>query len=133
MHHSTSFPAAPPRFKLNKLKVVEAIDYCAELWPGITQYFVCKAFYFADKEHFQDRLAALELSNFEASFIKHTSFIDTTRLEPIDSDNRVHDALSDKDRCLGAISPSLRRRIVDAVESHGALPPMLHQLVVDGE
>lgn len=47
-------PSAPPRFRLDKLKVVEAIDYCARLWPGITTYFVCKAFYFADKDHFQD-------------------------------------------------------------------------------
>ncbi|RUV07437.1 DUF4065 domain-containing protein [Mesorhizobium sp. M1A.F.Ca.IN.020.03.2.1] len=47
-------PQAPPRFRLDKFKTIEAIDYCARLWPGITTYFVCKAFYFADKEHFQD-------------------------------------------------------------------------------
>jgi uncharacterized phage-associated protein len=48
------FRSAPPRFKLDKFKSVEAIDFCARTWPGITTYFVCKTFYFADKEHFQD-------------------------------------------------------------------------------
>jgi len=44
----------PVRFALNKEKCVEAIDFIATQWPGITQYFICKTFYFADKQHFVD-------------------------------------------------------------------------------
>jgi hypothetical protein len=44
----------PIRFKLNKVKSIEAIDFIASEWKGITQYFVCKTFYFSDKEHFLD-------------------------------------------------------------------------------
>lgn len=44
----------PIQFKLNKAKSVEAIDFLASQWPGITQYFLGKIFYFADKEHYLD-------------------------------------------------------------------------------
>ncbi len=47
-------PKHPVRFSLNKEKCIEAIDFVATQWPGITQYFICKTFYFADKQHFVD-------------------------------------------------------------------------------
>lgn len=42
------------RFRLNWRKCVEGIDFIAKLKPGITQYYIGKIFYFADKEHFLD-------------------------------------------------------------------------------
>lgn len=42
------------RFKLNWLKTIEAIDLLARLKDGITQYYVGKLLYFADKEHLLD-------------------------------------------------------------------------------
>lgn len=42
------------RFKLNLKKCIEGIDFLAQARPGLTQYFICKVFYFADKEHLLD-------------------------------------------------------------------------------
>lgn len=42
------------RFDLDWQKCIEGIDYVASLQPGITQYYIGKIFYFADKEHFLD-------------------------------------------------------------------------------
>ena len=46
--------AAPIRFRLNKQRSVEAIDLLAQAWPGITQYYIGKTFFFADRDHFLD-------------------------------------------------------------------------------
>jgi uncharacterized phage-associated protein len=42
------------RFTLDWRKCVEGIDAVARALPGVTQYYVGKIFYFADKEHFLD-------------------------------------------------------------------------------
>lgn len=42
------------RLNLNPRKTVQAIDLVAQQWHGITQYFLCKVMYFADKEHALD-------------------------------------------------------------------------------
>ena len=42
------------RLNLHREKTVQAIDYVAQTWPGVTQYFVCKIMYVADKEHCLD-------------------------------------------------------------------------------
>lgn len=42
------------RFALDRPKCIEGIDFVASLYPGITQYYIGKIFYFADKEHFLD-------------------------------------------------------------------------------
>jgi uncharacterized phage-associated protein len=42
------------RLSLDRHKAVEAIDYVAREWPGVTQYYLCKIMYFADKEHCLD-------------------------------------------------------------------------------
>lgn len=42
------------RFKLNIDKIIEGMQLLAEHQPGITQYYVGKVFFFADKEHFLD-------------------------------------------------------------------------------
>jgi uncharacterized phage-associated protein len=42
------------RLRLDWRKVVEGVDFLAQRWPGITQYYIGKVFYFADKEHCLD-------------------------------------------------------------------------------
>lgn len=42
------------RFRINWDKAIEAIDLLARHKPGITQYYVGKICYFADKEHLLD-------------------------------------------------------------------------------
>lgn len=42
------------RLNLNRNKAVQAVDYIARKWPRVTQYYVCKILYFADKEHCLD-------------------------------------------------------------------------------
>jgi hypothetical protein len=44
----------PPRFRFRPEKAAEAIDFIAREQPGITQYFVGKFLYLADKAHFLD-------------------------------------------------------------------------------
>ncbi|MEQ1715723.1 MAG: Panacea domain-containing protein, partial [Hyphomicrobium sp.] len=42
------------RFRINWAKVVEAIDFVATLKPGVTQYYIGKILFFADREHLLD-------------------------------------------------------------------------------
>ena len=46
--------ALPPRFTFRPDKASEAIDLIARARPGITQYFIGKLLYLADKAHFLD-------------------------------------------------------------------------------
>lgn len=43
-----------PDLALDCRKAVEAVDFVAQKWRGVTQYYVCKIMYFADKEHCLD-------------------------------------------------------------------------------
>ncbi len=42
------------RFELNERKCLEGIQFLAAAKPGITQYYIGKVFFFADKAHFLD-------------------------------------------------------------------------------
>jgi uncharacterized phage-associated protein len=42
------------RLRLDSAKTVEAIDFLAREWPGITQYYLGKVLYFADRDHCLD-------------------------------------------------------------------------------
>ena len=42
------------RFKLNLEKCIQGISFLAKHRPGITQYYVGKVFFFADREHLLD-------------------------------------------------------------------------------
>jgi uncharacterized phage-associated protein len=42
------------RLRLDRDKAVQAVDYIAQQWPGVTQYYICKVLYFADKWHCLD-------------------------------------------------------------------------------
>jgi uncharacterized phage-associated protein len=53
MRYMTNQPRVT-RLSLDRHKAVEAIDFVAREWPGVTQYYLCKIMYFADKEHCLD-------------------------------------------------------------------------------
>lgn len=42
------------RFKFNWEKAIQAIDFIAQKQPGVTQYYVSKIMFFADREHVLD-------------------------------------------------------------------------------
>jgi uncharacterized phage-associated protein len=42
------------RFRLDERKSIEGVQLLARLKPGITQYYVSKVFFFADRAHFLD-------------------------------------------------------------------------------
>lgn len=48
------YPQAMTRFRVNWPKVIEAIDFIASRKPGVTQYYIGKIFFFADREHLLD-------------------------------------------------------------------------------
>lgn len=97
---------------------------------------ICPAtnrFYFVNSEPPQFRKArelAVSITNFEAHFLSHTSFVDTTNLLTIRS-TLVSGALLDEERHHGSIAPSLRQRIRDAAQSHNVLTSDDLALVVD--
>ena len=42
------------RLRFSSSKAIDAIDYIARSKPGITQYYICKIIFFADREHLLD-------------------------------------------------------------------------------
>ena len=42
------------RFRVDIEKCIQGIQFLAANKPGITQYYVCKIFFFADKKHLLD-------------------------------------------------------------------------------
>lgn len=79
------------------------------------------------------REVAVAISNHEAAFLDHESFIDTTKLQISIPDDLIDEALSDEDRLHGFLAPSLRRRIVDEVASHEVMEPDQRAAVLEGE
>ena len=63
---------------------------------------------------------AVSITNFEAHFLNHTSYVDTTRLLAIDA-ALVNGALAHEDRLHGSIAPFLQSRIKLAAQSHDVL------------
>ena len=68
------------------------------------------------------KLLAVEISNFEALFLDHTSYVDTTNLQEL-SESLVGAALADQNRIHGYLSPTLKNRIVKMVLSHEVMEP----------
>jgi hypothetical protein len=126
-------------YDITKWEVVKV--FCKDLFPPHDKFCICICpksglFLYVNSNPpagKKARQVVLEVDNFEAGFLHKTSYIDTTRLEPINTDERVVEALKDKNRRLGHISPSLKGRIVDAVRDHGALAAAYEELLLDGE
>jgi hypothetical protein len=64
----------------------------------------------------------LEVDNFQLHCIDHTSYIDTTIIQMLPAE-AVLKAVSTIEGRRGALPPSLRKVIKEAVEAHNALPP----------
>jgi len=63
----------------------------------------------------------LAVSSYEVTPLTRESYIDTTVLVEVPDDGRIQAALADDKRHYGFISPSLRKRILEAVNAHNAL------------
>lgn len=72
---------------------------------------------------------AVEISNFEATFLKHTSYVDTTNHEEL-SEAAVSAALADPDRNRGPLLRSVQERIREMVASHEAMPPEARAIIL---
>ncbi|GGD78823.1 hypothetical protein GCM10008012_23220 [Rhizobium anhuiense] len=62
----------------------------------------------------------MSIENYEAMFLTHLSFVDTTSVELIPAD-LIEAAYEDEGRRHGLIAPFLQQRIKEMVESHEAL------------
>jgi hypothetical protein len=67
------------------------------------------------------REVALAVSSYEVTPLTRESYIDTTVLFELPDDGRIETALKDEKCHYGVISPSLRKRIKEAVKAHDAL------------
>jgi len=66
------------------------------------------------------KVLAVEISNFEAHFLQHTSYVDTTKLLDL-APEIVAEALTDADRLTGSLAPAIRQRIIDGALAHDVL------------
>jgi hypothetical protein len=67
------------------------------------------------------RALAIQVSSFEATFLQHMSYIDTTKLMVLD-EGVISAALADPDRSAGRLMTAVRDRIVGMVGSHQVMP-----------
>jgi hypothetical protein len=97
--------------------------------PKHYKYCICicpkrRWFFFIDSEPPFARKAkeiALPVSSYEVTPLTRECYIDTTVLVEVPDDGRIQAALAD-DKChYGFISPSLKKRILEAVNAHSAL------------
>lgn len=105
--------------------------------PPHEKYCICvcpikKAFFFINSEPPFARKAkeySLEIDRFQAQFLTKTSFIDTTRIQIFDFDNRVNQALTAQNH-YGPISPTLQNAIKDMVIRHSALTDDIKNIIL---
>jgi hypothetical protein len=72
---------------------------------------------------------ALTIENFQATFLKHTSYVDTTKVLEF-NDDRVSVALADSDCYCGSLMPQLRTELIGLVSSHSAIPDNQKQIII---
>lgn len=77
------------------------------------------------------RALAVSIENYEATFLSHTSYIDTTKLQSSIPPELVQEALAETDRNHGLLAPSIRQRIIETVESHEVMEPLHKEKVVN--
>jgi len=126
------------RFKLDWAKALEAIDLIAEIRPGITQYYVGKVLFFADREHFLDygrpitgdKYVAMEhgpVPSFVRDILKSDSdspdeiiqaFHDRLIVERINNLQKLHS----KGVAREQLSGSDISYITESVAEHGSMP-----------
>lgn len=129
--------------KLKELKKWHLVRlWFKELRPQHFKYCICicpkrKWFFFINSDPPLFRKArelALEVSSFEVTPLRKDSFIDTTDLIAVPDDGRVEDALKeDGDGHYGAISPSLKKKLLEKVREHNALTDEQRTAILAGE
>ena len=104
--------------------------WCAAMHPPKEKFFICVD---AERRWFliiNSRPVAkvapetqLEVTNVEIGVLpKPESFIDTSRLMQLPPTEVAPAVRGDVRACRGSISPTLRQRIKECVDSHGVLP-----------
>ena len=73
---------------------------------------------------------AVEIQSFEATFLTHNSFVDTTSAE-IFSQEEISNAYADQNRQHGLLIKAVRERIVAMVSSHQVLEPAARAAVLE--
>lgn len=97
--------------------VVPHDKFCICLCPDRLWFF----FFNTNPPQFRKaREFAVRVESFEAIFLTHTSFVDTTTVERVDG-RLVATAMEQSDRRHGTLSPNLQAKIIYAAQSHGAL------------
>lgn len=76
------------------------------------------------------RDAAVAIENFEAIFLKHTSYIDTMTLEYF-SPEEVEAAYGEENRRHGFLIQTVKTRITNAVKAHGVLTEAQRKAVLE--
>ena len=105
--------------------------YCEFLTNPHDKFCVCicpktNLFFFINSDPPQFRKAstlAITIDNFEATFISHTSYLDTTKLVQI-PEAAVKRALSEPARNHGCVSPTLNKKIKNGVGAHEVMEPL---------
>lgn len=77
------------------------------------------------------RELAVTIENFEATFLTHTSYVDTTNLQTDIPNDLIDEALQDPDRNHGALSPSLQEKIRTGVDNHEVMEPEFRDKVLE--
>jgi hypothetical protein len=101
--------------------------YCICLCP-INKWFM--AFHSDRPLGRKARDLALTVSSFQATFLDHTSYIDTTHVEQF-QDGRVETALTDPKCHYGPISPTLQGNIKNSVAAHRHLTDIVRQAILN--
>ncbi len=76
------------------------------------------------------RALAVSINNHEATFLNHTSYVDTTKLQTIPG-HLIDAALIDPDRNHGPLAPFLCTRIIAGVSAHDVMMLDERSAVVD--
>ena len=75
------------------------------------------------------RALAVEIENFEAAFLRHNSFVDTTSHETLTAEE-IAGAVADPARLHGFLIKAVQDRIRAMVASHGVLAPGPRALIL---
>lgn len=78
------------------------------------------------------RKLAVEIQNFEAAFLTHTSYVDTTKLQYDIPQRLIDAALREEGRKHGQLAPFVRDRIVEGVAVHEAMQENHRAKVLEG-
>lgn len=129
----------PIRFKFDYQKCIQAIQFLAERCPGITQYYVGKVMFFADKQHIidwgrsicGDRYVAMEhgpVPSGTYDIIKSDSGepdeiedIFLSRIEVVEEGNRKHLHPKENMPEITALSESDKEYLLKSLKKYGRM------------